>query len=94
MTPAHARDAYGVVMADGAVDLGGDAGAPDGAPGRAGPPGAFDFGAARDAHERRWPSDLQDSFVALLMALPLPYRRVRPPRALPAGHRARPSASR
>jgi hypothetical protein len=38
------------------------------------PSGAFDFGAARDAHERRWPSDLQDSFVALLMALPLPYR--------------------
>ena len=38
------------------------------------PPGAFDFGTARDAHERRWPSDLQDSFVALLMALPLPYR--------------------
>jgi hypothetical protein len=40
----------------------------------AAPAGAFDFGAARDAHERRWPSDLQDSFVALLMALPLPYR--------------------
>ena len=36
--------------------------------------GAFDFGAAREAHERRWPSDLQDAFVALLMALPLPYR--------------------
>jgi hypothetical protein len=35
---------------------------------------AFDFGTARDTHERRWPSDLQDSFVALLMALPLPYR--------------------
>ena len=40
----------------------------------AAPAEAFDFGAARDAHERRWPSDLQDAFIALLMALPLPYR--------------------
>src|SRR5262245_10004857 len=74
VTPAHARDAYGVVVTAGAVDEAATAalraertaGAPAGA--------AFDFGAARDAHERRWPSELQDAFVALLMALPLPYR--------------------
>ena len=127
VTPAHAREAYGVVVTggvavtdgrvqtDGAIVAGGAIGtgpastymAVDQSPaairdvvGTGGaivtgaaidesataalrterrasataPPGAFDFGAARDAHERRWPSDLQDSFVALLMALPLPYR--------------------
>jgi hypothetical protein len=40
----------------------------------AGPLGSFDFGAARDAHERRWPPALQDALVALLMTLPAPYR--------------------
>jgi len=40
----------------------------------AGPLGAFDFGAAREAHEQRWPPELQDAFVALLMTLPAPYR--------------------
>jgi len=99
VTPAHARDAYGVVVTggatttdgtvptDGAIVTGGaiDSGAAIDESATAAlrgerrasataPPGAFDFGAARDAHERRWPSDLQDSFVALLMALPLPYR--------------------
>ena len=99
VTPAHARDAYGVVVTggcdrdgwdlqtDGAIVAGGaivtgavideSATAALRAERRASataPAGAFDFGAARDAHERRWPSDLQDSFVALLMALPLPYR--------------------
>ena len=39
-----------------------------------GPLGPFDFGAARDAHERRWPPELQDALVALLMTLPAPYR--------------------
>jgi hypothetical protein len=39
-----------------------------------GPLGPFDFGAARDAHERRWPPALQDALVALLMTLPAPYR--------------------
>ena len=93
VTPAHARDAYGVVVRGGASATDGTA-QTDGAIVAGGaidesataalrterrasataPPGAFDFGAARDAHERRWPPDLQDSFVALLMALPLPYR--------------------
>ena len=35
---------------------------------------AFDFGVARREHERRWPSELQDAFIALLMSLPAPYR--------------------
>ncbi len=74
VTPARARDAYAVIMGDGAVDAEATAAlrAARRAEGRR--VGAFDFGMARDAHERRWPSALQDAFVALLMALPLPYR--------------------
>jgi len=74
VTPAHARAAYGVVMADGAVDPAATRALR--AEGRAasGAPVAFDFGAARDAHERRWPPELQDALVALLMTLPAPYR--------------------
>jgi N-methylhydantoinase B len=34
----------------------------------------FDFGPARRDHEHRWPADLQDRFVELLMSLPAPYR--------------------
>ena len=34
----------------------------------------FDFGPARREHERRWPPELQDQFVSLLMSLPAPYR--------------------
>ena len=75
VTPAHASDAYGVVVTGGAIDEAATvalrAERRASATGRA---SAFDFGAARDAHERRWPSDLQDTFIALLMALPLPYR--------------------
>jgi N-methylhydantoinase B len=75
VTPAHARDAYGVVVTVGAIDEAATASLRAGRRASAtAPAGAFDFGAARDAHERRWPSHLQDSFVALLMALPLPYR--------------------
>ena len=75
VTPAHARDAYGVVVTGGAIDEAATASLrAERRASATAPPGAFDFGAARDAHERRWPSDLQDSFVALLMALPLPYR--------------------
>jgi N-methylhydantoinase B len=74
-TASHAERAYGVVLAHGGVDEAETAAlranlrarAPADAP-------AFDFGAVREAHERRWPSDLQDAFVALLMALPPPYR--------------------
>jgi hypothetical protein len=34
----------------------------------------FGFGPARREHERRWPSELQDAFIARLMRLPAPYR--------------------
>jgi N-methylhydantoinase B len=74
LTPEHAREAYGVAVKEGAVDRPAtDALRAQRRPG-ATPAGAFDFGAARDAHERRWPQEIQDAFVALLMALPLPYR--------------------
>ena len=43
------------------------------APG-AGADAQFDFGAARREHERRWPQELQDAFIAMLMSLPAPYR--------------------
>jgi N-methylhydantoinase B len=74
VTPAHARAAYGVVMADGVVDPVATRALRAAGRAAAGPPGAFDLGAARDAHERRWPPALQDALVALLMTLPAPYR--------------------
>ena len=74
VTPAHARAAYGVVMTAGAVDLAATRALRAGGRAASGPPGAFDFGGARDAHERRWPPALQDALVALLMTLPAPYR--------------------
>jgi N-methylhydantoinase B len=74
VTPAHARAAYGVVMADGAVDPVATSALRAEGRAAAGPLGPFDFGAARDAHERRWPPELQDALVALLMTLPAPYR--------------------
>ena len=73
-TPTHARDRYGVVIADGAVDEAATAALRASLRAAAAPSAAFDFGAARDAHERRWPPALQDAFVALLMRLPVAYR--------------------
>jgi N-methylhydantoinase B len=74
VTPSHARAAYGVVMADGVVDAAATSALRAAGRAAAGPLGPFDFGAARDAHERRWPPALQDALVALLMTLPAPYR--------------------
>ena len=74
VTLAHARAAYGVVMADGVVDLAATSALRAAGRAAAGPLGPFDFGAARDAHERRWPPELQEALVALLMTLPAPYR--------------------
>ncbi len=73
VTPAHARDAYAIVVAGGGVDEAATT-ALRAARRSATPPRDFDFGTARDEHERRWPPALQDAFIALLMALPLPYR--------------------
>jgi len=78
VSPAHAREAYGVVVAGDRVD---ETATTALRTARRGEPPAgdatdagFDFGPARRAHERRWPPRLQDAFIALLMRLPAPYR--------------------
>jgi N-methylhydantoinase B len=73
VSPAHAREAYAVAVDGDEIDE------PTTAELRAvrrddPSPGPFDFGIARREHERRWPPDLQDAFIALLMSLPAPYR--------------------
>jgi N-methylhydantoinase B len=73
VSPEHARDAYGVVLANDTVDE-----AATGAL-RIARRGEvvhrpFDVGAARREYERRWPAKLQDDFIELLMSLPAPYR--------------------
>jgi N-methylhydantoinase B len=72
----HAREAYGVVLTGDRVDENATAALRATQPPAAAPStdGAFDFGDARRAHERRWPPALQDAFIALLMSLPAPYR--------------------
>lgn len=69
----HARDAYGVVLRDDRVDEEATAVLRQSG---SGPVAAspFDFGPARREHERRWPAELQDAFIGLLMSLPAPYR--------------------
>jgi N-methylhydantoinase B len=72
-----AREAYGVVLDGDRVDEPATAAlraARRDEPAQAGGDAAFDFGAARREHERRWPPALQDAFVGLLMSLPPPYR--------------------
>jgi N-methylhydantoinase B len=69
----HAREAYGVVFASERVDE--TATAAQRASRRDEVTHAeFDFGPARREHERRWPPELQDAFIELLMSLPAPYR--------------------
>jgi N-methylhydantoinase B len=83
VSPEHARDAYGVVIAGERVDETATAALRSDRRGEAPlsemPSGEtmdaqFDFGPARREHERRWPPALQDAFIALLMSLPAPYR--------------------
>src|SRR5215468_8325705 len=69
----HAREGYGVALDGDRVDEAATAAL------RAARAGErqtepFDFGPARREHERRWPGELQDLFIELLMALPAPYR--------------------
>jgi N-methylhydantoinase B len=73
VSPEHAREAYGVVLAGAAVDEAATAALRAARAGEA-TEMPFDFGRARRAHERRWPPALQDAFIALLMSLPAPYR--------------------
>ena len=72
-----AREAYAVVIDDDRVDEAATAALRASRPhdGRiAAKDAVFDFGTARREHERRWPSELQDAFIAMLMSLPPPYR--------------------
>jgi N-methylhydantoinase B len=74
----RAREGYGVVIDSDRVDEAATAslrGArrADGTA-RGSRDAVFDFGDARREHERRWPSELQDAFIAMLMRLPAPYR--------------------
>jgi N-methylhydantoinase B len=74
----RARDAYGVVIDGDRVDEAATASLraehTDRVTTGAGTGAVFDFGAARREHEQRWPSELQDAFIAMLMSLPAPYR--------------------
>ena len=73
VSPKQAREAYGVVLSGERVD---EAATLALRAARAGErlTEPFDFGTARREHERRWPGDLQDLFIELLMGLPAPYR--------------------
>ena len=68
LSAEQAREQYGVVLADGAVDAE--------ATGRAraamapAPAGPFDFGPGRAELERRWPPALQDAAIRLLESVP------------------------
>jgi len=74
----QARDAYAVVLDGDRVDEAATARARQARHGesatRTGLDAQFDFGDARREHERRWPQELQDQFIAMLMRLPAPYR--------------------
>jgi N-methylhydantoinase B len=74
----RAREAYGVVLDSDRVDEPATAALRAARrgdePAGVGIDAAFDFGAARREHERRWPPALQDAFIGLLMSLPPPYR--------------------
>jgi N-methylhydantoinase B len=74
----RAREAYGVVLDGDRVDEPATAALRAARrgdePAGVGIDAAFDFGAARREHERRWPPALQDAFIGLLMSLPAPYR--------------------
>jgi N-methylhydantoinase B len=74
----RARDAYGVVIDGDRVDEAATASLREAHADRvttgAGMGAVFDFGPARREHEQRWPSELQDAFIAMLMSLPAPYR--------------------
>ena len=68
VTPAHAREQYGVVIQNGKVDPAATAAARAVMP----PPveGLFDFGPGREELERRWPPALQDAAIELLQSVP------------------------
>lgn len=68
LSAEQAREQYGVVLADGAVDA--EATARARAAMAAPPAGPFDFGPGRAELERRWPPALQDAAIRLLESVP------------------------
>jgi N-methylhydantoinase B len=74
----QARDAYAVILQGDRVDEPATVSLRQARRGesaaRTGLDAQFDFGTARREHERRWPQQLQDQFIAMLMSLPAPYR--------------------
>jgi N-methylhydantoinase B len=74
----RARDAYAVVLDGDRVDEPATAALRHAqrseSAARSGLDAQFDFGTARREHEHRWPHELQDQFIAMLMSLPAPYR--------------------
>jgi N-methylhydantoinase B len=72
LTPARAREAYGVVLANGGVDAEATGRARAAMP--APPAGGFDYGARRAEVERRWPPAVQDAAVRLLEEVPAAVR--------------------
>jgi N-methylhydantoinase B len=71
----HAREAYAVIVTGTRIDEEATAVLRAARRGEAaGDTVRFDFGAARREHERRWPPELQDRLIELLMSLPAPYR--------------------
>jgi N-methylhydantoinase B len=72
LTPARAREAYGVVVANGAVDLAATQRLRAAMP--APPPGPFDLGERRAEMERRWPPAVQDAALRVLESVPAAVR--------------------
>jgi N-methylhydantoinase B len=72
LTPARAREAYGVVLANGGVDAEATRTARAAMPPP--PDGPFDYGARRAEIERRWPPAIQDAAGRLLATVPAAVR--------------------
>ncbi len=68
LTPTRAREAYGVVVANGAVDVAATQRLRAAMP--APPPGPFDLGERRAEMERRWPPAVQDAALRVLESVP------------------------
>jgi len=72
LTPARAREAYGVALQDGAIDVRATERLRAAMP--APRPGLFDFGERRAAMERRWPPVVQDAALRVLESVPAAVR--------------------
>jgi N-methylhydantoinase B len=72
LTPARAREAYGVALRDGAVDVHATQRLRAAMP--APPPGLFDFGERRAEMERRWSPAVQDAALRVLESVPAAVR--------------------